>query len=193
MSKRKAYVNDYDISTELVKEGKKVKEKKNITYHGKYYRFQMDDQSLKKMKYTYLFFGLVLFFLFVGLGLLNNEASRIIYVVMPYVFLFLPIFYTNMGTIKLLKRNVDMTAKEYDDTIIRLKKTTLSLLVLSIACALGDILYLVTHKVTDFMSKEYVFLSGILLIIGLSILFMQQQKTLNKKIIEIGEKTVKNG
>ena len=190
MSKRKAYVNDYDVSTELVKDGEKVKEKKNITYHGKYYRFQMDETKLKKVKYTYVIFGLVLFLLFLALGMLNNDASRIVYVVMPYVFLFLPIFYTNMGTIKLLKRNSDMTAKEYNDTVIRLKKTTLSLLVLSIACALGDILYLVTHKITDFASKEYVFLSGILIITGLSILFMQQQKTVNKNIIEIDQKTV---
>ena len=143
MAKKRAYVNDYDINTEIIRDGKKIKEKKNITYHGTYYRIQMEEKKLKKAKWINVIYGLILFSLFAFLGLLNNEGSRIIYVVLPYVFLFLPIFYTNMGTIKLLNISGDMTTKEYNFTIIRMKKTTLSLLILSIACALGEILFMI--------------------------------------------------
>lgn len=183
--KKKAYVNDYKINTEVTREGNKYKEKKNITYHGKYYRIQMDEKKIKKVKWINVAYGMAFIILFVLLGILNNDGSRIIYIVLPYVFLFLPIFYTNMGTIKLLNISGDMTSKEYDHTIIRLKKTTLSLLILSISCALGELLYLVGNKIVDVTSKEYIFLSGVLIIVGLSILFMQHQKTVNKNIIEI--------
>ncbi|WP_312369825.1 hypothetical protein [Lachnoclostridium sp.] len=185
MKRKRAYVNDYDINTEVTKEGNKYKEKKNITYHGKYYRIQMDNKKIKKAKWINVIYGLVFFILFTFLGFLNNESSRMLYVVLPYVFLFLPIFYTNMGTIKLLNITGDMTVKEYELTIQRMRKTTLSMLILAIACTIGEILYLVRNKITDFTSKDYVFLSGILVITVLSILFMQHQKTINKNIIEI--------
>ncbi|ABX41198.1 hypothetical protein [Lachnoclostridium phytofermentans] len=183
--KKRAYVNDYDINTEVTKEGNKYKEKKNITYHGKYYRIQMDDDKIKKAKWINVVFGIVFFLLFTFLGFLNNDSSRIFYVVLPYVILFLPIFYTNMGTIKLLNISGDMTTKEYEFTIQRMRKTTLSMLILAIACSIGEILYLVRNKITDFTSKDYVFLSGILVIAALTLLFMQHQKTINKNIKEI--------
>jgi protein-S-isoprenylcysteine O-methyltransferase Ste14 len=185
MMKKRAYVNDYDINTEVTKEGNKYKEKKNITYHGKYYRIQMDKDKIKKAKWINVIFGIVFFLLFTFLGFLNNESSRIIYVVLPYVLLFLPIFYTNLGTIKLLTISDDMTTKEYEFTIQRMRKTTLSMLILSIACIIGEILYLLRNSITDFASKDYVFLSGILIFAVLALLFMQHQKTINKNIVEI--------
>lgn len=193
MAKKRAYVNDYDIETEIIRDGKKIKEKKNITYHGKYYHIQMNERDIKKAKWINVVYGIIFILLFAFLGFLNSEGSKIIYIVLPYVFLFLPIFYTNMGTIKLLNISRDMTSKEYDFTITRMKKTTLSLLILSISCALGEILYLVSNKISDITSKEYIFLSGILMIVCFSILFMQHQKTVNKNIIEMEGNSVKNG
>lgn len=192
MAKKRAYVNDYDINTEIVRDGKKRKEKTNIIYHGKYYRIQMDDKKIKKAKWLNVIYGIIFALLFAFLGFLNNDGSRIIYVVLPYVFLFLPIFYTNMGTIKLLNITGDMTVKEYDFTVERMKKTTLSLLILSIACALGEILYLIRYNITEIASKDYIFLSGILIMIGAAILFMKNQKTVNKNITEIESNSVKN-
>ncbi len=172
---RGKYRKDYEYQIE--KQGKKTK--KTLIYKGKYYKLDIQKDELNKIKIKYSIFCLltVLSFLFVGFQ--NTEGSRKFYIILPFIFTFLPIFYEIMGTIKFITNKPKMTALEYDTSIKRMKRSTIGILILSLSSSLGEIAFLIQNKIIDVTSLEYRFLSGILFMAFISYLFLQQQKKYN--------------
>lgn len=176
---RGKYSKDYETHEET--QGEKTK--KTLVYKGKYYKFDLSKEELKKMKIIYsIFCGLtVLSFLIVGAQ--NTEGSRKFYIILPYIFTFLPIFYEIMGTIKLVTNKPKMTLVEYDTSVKRIRRSSIGILILSLSSSIGEIVFLIANKITDIRSLEFRFLSGILFMSLISFLFLQQQKKF--KCVEI--------
>lgn len=178
MAKKNKYVQDYEVfevSKNSAPDGKKGKVQKKLVYKGNHFSFTVSESTQKRIKLCYVGLMLLICLFFAGIGMLNNDGSRKIYVVFPYVFMSLPVFYGMMGAVKLFMANQKMTRVEYDHSVIRLRKSSVALLVLSITCVLGEIGYMVKNQMTDSAGKEYLFLAGTLLIAGISFLMTQLQ------------------
>lgn len=171
----KKYAKDYETHVEV--QGKKTK--KTLVYKGKYFKIDIDDQKLNKLKITYSIFCSLTLLSFLFVGFQNTEGSRKFYILLPFIFTFLPIFYEIMGTIKFITNKPKMTSLDYDTSLKRMKRSTVGILILSLASGLGEIAFLVKNKIADVTSLEYRFLSGILFMAFISYLFLQQQKKYN--------------
>ncbi|UZQ86325.1 hypothetical protein ODU73_000750 [Thermoclostridium stercorarium] len=79
--------------------------------------------------------------LFFYMGLLNNDGSRVFYVVLPYVLQFLPIAYTVMSSVSLYPKDI-LTVVQYEKSYVRIKASGTWILILSIAGSIGDIIYI---------------------------------------------------
>ncbi|WP_066715734.1 hypothetical protein [Clostridium sp. Marseille-P299] len=169
---RGKYRKDYESHIEV--QGKR--KKKTLIYKGKYYKIDINQEELKNMKIKYAIFSALTMLAFIFVGLQNTEGSRKFYIILPYIFTFLPIFYEIMGTIKLITNKQKMTFVEYDTSIQRIKRSTIGILIFSLSSSFGEIIFLITNKITDVRSLEYRALSGILFMSLISFLFLQQQK-----------------
>lgn len=172
---RGKYRKDYETQVEI--QGKKTK--RTLIYKGKYYKIDIEEQKLKKMKITYSILCCLTLLSFLFVGFQNTAGSRKFYIILPFIFTFLPIFYEIMGTIKFITNRPKMTVIEYDSSLKRVKRSTIGIMILSLSSGFGEIAFLVKNKITDVTSLEYRFLSGILFMAFISYLFLQQQKKYN--------------
>ncbi len=169
MGRRNKYVKDYETR---IKEGGDGEE---VVYTGKYYRMNVSDEKRKKVGISYLAIQVAYVVAFLLMGMLDTDGSRKVYIVLPYMFLFLPIYYGLLGTLKLLRAKSEMVFAEYDQSILRIKKSTTGMMILSLAVAVGEVFYLVSNKITSLNSLEYKFLMGTLFFVVISFLFLQLQ------------------
>lgn len=72
---------------------------------------------------------------------MNNDGSRVFYVVLPYVLQFLPIAYTVMSSVSLYPKDI-LTVVQYEKSYVRIKASGTWILILSIAGSIGDIIYI---------------------------------------------------
>lgn len=169
----KKYYKDYRLIPKKSSNGRVTQ----VTeYIGKYYICQLDEKSLRKFKFY--FFALVLCSdtAAISIGFLNNPGSRVIYVALPYVSLFLPMFFSLLGTFKFITAGNKLEQAAYDKTKIRIHRSTVWQIVLSGMALAGDILYIITENDKDLLNEEWAFASGILLMLVFNIIFINLQK-----------------
>ncbi|MBE5962541.1 MAG: hypothetical protein E7256_14385 [Lachnospiraceae bacterium] len=169
MARRNKYVKDYETREQ---EGGKGK---TIIYTGKYYKMDVSEDKRKVVGICYLGFQIAFLTVFGLMGLLNTESSRKVYVVLPYMFLFLPIYYGLLGTVKLFRTKAEMTFAEYDQSVLRIRKSAIGMVSLAVAVVVGEVVYLVSNHVTNMASLEYRFLMGAVFLAVASFLFLQVQ------------------
>lgn len=175
MAEKHKFKSDY-VVTEITKRGfRGTKQKKELIYKGNYYSIKSETIKIRHLKWTFFILVCMIAAIFLGIGVLNNEGSRKLYVILPYVFMFLPIFYGFIGTFKLLHANLKMTHIEYEHTVERIKKSSLSLIIIAITTMIGQIIFLIRNHVTNVRSLDYAFLSGVLMIGLLALILLQLQ------------------
>ena len=171
MGRRNKYSKDYE--SQIIKQGNKTKT--NLVYKGNYYSYNLSEKKYQRLKWSYLFFDLLFLATFIFIGCLNTIGSRQIYIILPYLFTFLPIFYEIMGTITLMKTKAKLTYVEYDTSVLRIKRSTIGILVFSVSSAIGEVIFLVLNRNSNISNLEYMFLSGVLFMSVSSFLFLQLQ------------------
>lgn len=169
----KKYYKDYKLVSRTLPNGKV---KQVAEYIGKYYISCLSKTDLKKMKFYYLALVLCSSATAMGAGFLNNPGSRIVYVALPYVSLFLPIAYSLMGTIGFIRTDEKLTRVLYDKTKVRIRRATIWQILLSVLAILGDVVFILYRIDKNFLQKELVFLGCLVLVLLLNILFVQFQK-----------------
>lgn len=181
MRRRHRYKEDYVIKEEVLKDGKHKKE--TVVYQGEFYDLQVSSKQKQKTTVC-MFAGILLSLLiFVLVGSLNNEGSRIIYIMIPYVCLFLSFYYELTGCFLLSRVKQKMTKLEYQNSLLRLKKSSMSGIILGFMSILGEILT-VFYGDFEFMNqKELIFISGLLLITVSNIVVQKNTEWLIKQTI----------
>ncbi len=180
MKRKERYYKDYEVQESEGLLG--TRKKKTIVYKGTYYSFDASRNQVTKLKIIYLVYAVLMAIVFFLIGMLNHEASRKFYVLMPYVFMFLPIYYTMLGAIKFVRSKELMTRIEYEQSILRLKRSGLGLVILSITTMIGQLIYFVSGSRKVVSILDYMFLAGCLLIGILTQLVIQFLKRI--KLIE---------
>ena len=79
--------------------------------------------------------GLVLL---IAMGLLNSEGTRVIYVALPYVSIFLPVFLLFGDAYKVTRARHPMRRAEYERSVVQMRRATVAALVLSLCVLAGQ-------------------------------------------------------
>lgn len=157
---RKKYVNEYKQYT-TEKNGRLKDEAK---YIGDYYSLGEDEAGFKKIRMYHAVTTVLAFALWVAAGVLNNDLSRQMYVVLPFAAALLPIMLSIGNAFKLMTSNNRMTHITYDKTVLNLKYCTAASLILFAGTLLGSSIFAVGAgeiKTNDLIFMCIVILSGL--------------------------------
>lgn len=143
----------------------------NYVYTGVYYMYDLPAGKLKLLKFTYLSISLVLAILFTAGGYINNPGSRVIYVILPYITMFLPIVFMLSDAVKIIFSDNKMTFKQYDRSVLQLKRSGTALIVISAAAIAGEISYLIFNGASAVLSSEIPYFLVCFAIFSISVAF----------------------
>lgn len=169
----KKYYKDYRLVSKTLPNGKI---KQIPEYVGKYYIRQLSEADYIRFKLYYLTLVLCSGATSLGVGFLGSPGDRVVYVALPYVSLFLPIFYSLIGTISFMFSGNKIEQAAYDKTKIRIHRSTIWQIALSSLAGLGNIVFTVFGGIKDMFWKSWIFTGCMLLVLVLNIIFLQLQK-----------------
>lgn len=138
-------------------------------YEGSYYKLPYDEKQLKKNKAVCFIFSVMFLLIYLGAGLINPDSSKTAWIVFPYFFLFLPIGFNLLGVFNLLGQKCRMEKAGYEESIIRMKRSSISILILAVLNIILDLIYIfINHKGLNFVIEiSYI---GILLLLILMVI-----------------------
>lgn len=169
----KKYYKDYKLVWKTLPNGK-VKEV--AEYIGQYYICQLNAKELGRYKLYYLALVLCSGATAIGAGFINNPGSRVAYVALPYVFLFFPITYSFIGTIDFISSSKKIEYAAYAKTKIRIKKSTVWQIVLSVLASLGNVMLTIFVENDGMFWRNWAFTGFMLLILAINIMFLRLQR-----------------
>ena len=145
-----------------------------LTYVGDIYVLPLDDGQKKKTNWINLAFSLVFFVLELWLGMINQDSSRTFWILFPYMFLYLPIAYMFIGVLSYMGAPIRMQRAQYQGSVIRMKHSSMAVILLSVANIVLDIVYMALHAGEIRMATEFVYLCSFvaLLLAGIFYGFM---------------------
>ena len=153
----KKYKKHYEVHPEVNQKGKI---RHNVVYKGEYYRYDLDETQLKKMKRTYILLLAAASVIQIGMGLINNPGSRRFAVALPYVIGFLPLVYAWLGAVRIMTSPKKMSYVDYDMGCLRLKRSAIGALVCSLLTLLGELIFWFMERGEYSLYSEWLFLMG---------------------------------
>lgn len=114
-------------------------------YTGKFYRLPMNEKRKKQTGMINLAIVICFFVLEIVAGMLNPDSSRTGWIVFPYFFLFLPMAYMALGAFAYLTVPLKMQNSQYQNSLVRLRRSCIAILVLAGINILMDLIYIFIH------------------------------------------------
>jgi hypothetical protein len=145
-------------------------------YTGSYFKFDMPEEILKRVKIALAVLTVSVAVLFVFAGMLNSAGSRVLYVILPYAVLLLPILFMLSDVYKIAVNKKPMTRKQYDHSVLQLKRSTLAIIIFSAMSAVGDIVYILFFCSPVDLFGELIYLAACLCILVISIALLSIQR-----------------
>ncbi len=139
--------------------GKYKNDYKDNEYLGNYYTLPFDKGQKFRSGLTNLGFAMFFAIMFLVMGTINPPSSRTLYVVMPYMFLFLPIAYFFFGALRYFQAPERMERIDYRKGLVRMKNSARGLIILLGLCVILDLVFIFTHIGLYPMGKEVVYLA----------------------------------
>lgn len=149
------YKDDYTAVTYLDGNGRVVK---GARYTGDFYVLPFTKDQKKKTGFVNLFFSLLLLGVFLAGGMVNQDSSHTVWIVFPYLFVFLPIGYLFVGTVSYFGVPVRMEKAAYEGSLARIRHSCLGVMVMASISGLLDILYLVLYHENIQIGRECLYL-----------------------------------
>jgi hypothetical protein len=148
-------------------------------YTGQYYFLECSGSELRRMKIGYAAFSAAIVVFYAFAGFLNTAGGHVVYVVLPYVLLFLPTVLMIADVYKFITGNVKMTRKQYDHSFGQLNKATLAIEILAGLCTVCETIYVSLHPAKN----ELFFLGSCILMFAASVGFNFMQKRTKRIIV----------
>ncbi len=174
----KKFLSDYK-EVNISDKDKKGKTKKCFIYIGKYYSISFEHGKYTRYKIVSAVIIFMIFGLFFTGATLNNESSRIFYIAIPYISIFLPASLLAGGLFNLCISPEKMTEKQYAKSIVRMKNSTLAIMILSISSTVGDLIFSIISR--NLSETYFIFICT--LIFTISYIFFKLQKNFINSII----------
>lgn len=162
------YRSEYQATARLTPGGKIVQD---YYYTGDYYCLPLDEAGKKKTRIMNFLFGLGMLTLVLAAGLINADSSRTIWIVIPYIFLFLPCAYMLIGAGAYWGTPLRMEHAAYNNSIIRMQRSCWGVIVLSIINAILDIVFIVLNHKTIDMGREVLYCVILVVLMAVGIAF----------------------
>jgi hypothetical protein len=141
------------------------------SYTGKFYTLPFDEKTKEKCAWINLLTAVAFFVLEILAGLLNPDSSRTAWIVFPYFFLLLPTAYMAIGAIAFFGVPLRMERSQYQNSLIRIKRSTLAVLILAVVNLLLDGIYLILHFGEIHLVLEFLYFGCFAAILILGILY----------------------
>lgn len=176
MKSKKYYSNQYEATPQLSgKRGRWLKY--DYAYKGDYFRYDVSDKKLLRIRILCAAVTLVCAALFVAAGLINTTGTRRLWVALPYVFMFLPIAFMIYDCVKQFFAKREMTEKERDSVVAEMRKATLGLVIASGLTVAGTAVFLLTERASE-LAGELTFMGMMLLVFILSFVLWKYQRSI---------------
>lgn len=161
---RNRFKDDYKETTRLDAKGRVVR---NFDYVGRIYVLPFDEKKKRMTSRVNLAFVAGLTAIQVIAGLLNPDSSRTFWIVYPYLFIYLPLFYAFFGVYSYSEATTRMQSAQYQHGLVRIRRSLLAVMVLAAINALLDVIYMIIHRGEIRLGIELVYcLMFVLLIVG---------------------------
>ena len=117
-------------------------------YDGSYYELPYDEKQFKKNKITCLIFSIMFLLIYLMAGYVNTDSSKTAWIVFPYLFIFLPIAFDIFAVINLFGLKSRMERAGYEASILRLKNSSIAIIVLTILNIVLDLIFIILNRYT---------------------------------------------
>lgn len=149
------YKDDYTKDLRLNAGGRIVDD---ICYVGDYYILPFNENTKKKTNVINIVCALFLLGIQVIEGLLNADSSRIFWIVFPYMFVFLPIFYMFVGAVNYMGSPIKMQKAHYETGLVRIRRSCIGAMILEGINVILDIVYIILHFNDISNAREFIYL-----------------------------------
>ena len=136
------YKKDYDHRPEKDKKGRF---KDEFFYKGDLHRIELTKEEKKKTAWLCLGAGILQLVLAALPGLVEHPSSRVLWVTLPYVCMFLPCFYYIFGALEFLGSGMELSNRQYDHSIGRMGNSSLLIAIIGVAAILAELVWLIGH------------------------------------------------
>jgi hypothetical protein len=174
------YREDYEI---VYEDDGKGGEKKSARYIGNYFEVDINQSELVKFRRNSLILLALVIMLHIAGGFIGNRGMYAFYIVLPYVFTFLPLYFLTDGVLRLPKEKREFRRDEVELSFDRTKQASIYLLIILIMAAVGEIIFLLFF--TNVRNNlEFLFLSLESLAVVAAYWLLRLQNVINVKKIE---------
>ena len=149
------YRADYEI---VYEDDGKGGEKKVARYIGNFFEIDIKGSELVKFRRNSLILLAIVILLHIAGGFIGNRSMYAFYIVLPYVFSFLPMYFLADGILRIPKEKKSYRRDEAELSFDRMKKSSTFLLIFLAMVAVGEIIFLLFFT-DDRNNLEFLFLS----------------------------------
>ncbi|HAF48139.1 MAG TPA: hypothetical protein DCL08_02725 [Anaerolineaceae bacterium] len=149
------YREDYEI---VYEDDGKGGEKKVARYIGNFFEIDIKGSELVKFRRNSLILLAIVILLHIAGGFIGNRSMYAFYIVLPYVFSFLPMYFLADGILRIPKEKKSYRRDEAELSFDRMKKSSTFLLIFLAMVAVGEIIFLLFFT-DDRNNLEFLFLS----------------------------------
>ncbi len=128
-----------------------------FSYKGDLYKLPFDQKKKRQTVAASFLFFLGMTGIWVLQGLVNQASSRVLWVLVPYLFVLLPTLFMGLGTVEYAFSHDPMRRDEYERGLERMKHSAIGAMVLSVIAFVCEIVFLILRRGTYDLQKELFF------------------------------------
>lgn len=176
----KRYADDYETIIETDERGR---EKKVAVYRGDYYAIDAEEKDIKKFRRNSLILIVGIIMLHIAGGFVDNPGMYAFYVALPYVIIFLPLYFMMAGGLRLPGEKRKFRRDEIGLSFERAWKSNRFALILLGVVLIAEIVFLIWFARGEILREVAFMAAELFALIGSYVLF-QQQRSMKEKIGE---------
>ena len=158
------FKDDYRETARLDSRGRAVR---GYDYVGRIYVLPFDGKKKWRTVWITLLYALGLTAVQVAAGLLNPDSSHTFWIVYPYLFIYLPLFYAFFGVYAYAEATTRMQSVQYEHGLVRIRRSFVAVMVLAALNVVLDVAYMIVHRGEIRLGVELAYcLMFVLLIVG---------------------------
>jgi len=175
------YADDYEI---VYEDDGKGGEKKVVRYIGDFFEVDIKGPELVKFRRNSLIVLAIVIMLHIVGGFIGNRSMYAFYIVLPYVFSFLPMYFLVDSILRIPKEKKSYRRDEAELSFERMKKASTFLLIFLSMTVVGEIIYII-FIANEWNSLEFLFLSLVSLAAVASYILIRLRNTINVHEIDV--------
>ena len=150
------YEQEYETISYHTPDGKM---RKMTVYRGEYYTLHFDQGKKRNSAACNLLAALLALAILIGAGMPNQDSSHTVWIVLPYLCLFLPVGYWLIGAVFFCMAPLRMERPAYEGSLLRILHSCRGILILTGGNVALDLVYLALYHGTIHVGRELCYLA----------------------------------